>query len=87
MVVAILRSTACSRGLLRRAVIARYMSGSVSRLAAQNFAMPAMSPTMTEGGIVEWKYKEGMFKFRSKVIFVRVSNNFQVILSVLVMFC
>lgn len=28
-------------------------------LAAYNFAMPAMSPTMTEGGIVEWKFKEG----------------------------
>jgi hypothetical protein len=28
-------------------------------LAAHNFSMPAMSPTMTEGGIVEWKFKEG----------------------------
>lgn len=26
---------------------------------ASNFAMPAMSPTMTEGGIVSWKVKEG----------------------------
>ncbi|KAL9042982.1 MAG: hypothetical protein Q9214_003630, partial [Letrouitia sp. 1 TL-2023] len=28
-------------------------------LAAQNFAMPAMSPTMTEGNIASWKVKEG----------------------------
>lgn len=27
--------------------------------AAQVFKMPAMSPTMTEGGIVSWKYKSG----------------------------
>lgn len=28
-------------------------------LAAQNFTMPAMSPTMTEGNIASWKIKEG----------------------------
>ena len=28
-------------------------------LAAQNFTMPAMSPTMTEGNIASWKFKEG----------------------------
>ena len=28
-------------------------------LAAQNFKMPAMSPTMTEGNIASWKVKEG----------------------------
>lgn len=27
--------------------------------AAQNFTMPAMSPTMTEGNIASWKVKEG----------------------------
>ncbi|KAK9238139.1 hypothetical protein V1525DRAFT_402107 [Lipomyces kononenkoae] len=27
--------------------------------AASNFAMPALSPTMTEGGISQWKVKEG----------------------------
>ena len=27
--------------------------------AAQNFTMPAMSPTMTEGNIANWKVKEG----------------------------
>lgn len=28
-------------------------------LAAQNFNMPALSPTMTEGNIAAWKIKEG----------------------------
>ncbi|KAL8770669.1 MAG: hypothetical protein Q9209_003737 [Squamulea sp. 1 TL-2023] len=28
-------------------------------MAAQNFTMPAMSPTMTEGNITSWKVKEG----------------------------
>lgn len=28
-------------------------------LAAQNFSMPALSPTMTEGNIAAWKIKEG----------------------------
>jgi pyruvate dehydrogenase E2 component (dihydrolipoamide acetyltransferase) len=29
------------------------------REAIANFDMPAMSPTMTEGGIANWKLKEG----------------------------
>ena len=29
--------------------------------AAQNFTMPAMSPTMTEGNIAKWKVKEGKY--------------------------
>jgi carbamoylphosphate synthase small subunit len=33
-------------------------SGQAS-LAAQNFNMPALSPTMTEGNIATWKLKEG----------------------------
>lgn len=28
-------------------------------LAAQNFNMPALSPTMTEGNIATWRVKEG----------------------------
>ncbi|KAI1823566.1 mitochondrial pyruvate dehydrogenase protein x component-like protein [Xylaria intraflava] len=32
---------------------------SVASLAAQNFTMPALSPTMTEGNIAAWKVKEG----------------------------
>ncbi|EHY57341.1 Pyruvate dehydrogenase complex protein X component, mitochondrial [Exophiala dermatitidis] len=39
---------------------ARRTFSSVSRcLAAHNFMMPAMSPTMTEGNIATWKVKEG----------------------------
>lgn len=33
--------------------------GSASRRAITQFQMPAMSPTMTEGGIASWKKKEG----------------------------
>ena len=29
------------------------------RHVLSRFAMPAMSPTMTEGGIAQWKKKEG----------------------------
>ncbi|KAK5631775.1 hypothetical protein RRF57_007489 [Xylaria bambusicola] len=32
---------------------------STASLAAQNFTMPALSPTMTEGNIATWKVKEG----------------------------
>ncbi|KAI1115922.1 hypothetical protein F5Y14DRAFT_95144 [Nemania sp. NC0429] len=45
--------------------IAAYTSSSLgfrtsaASLAAQNFTMPALSPTMTEGNIANWKVKEG----------------------------
>lgn len=32
---------------------------SAAALAAQNFTMPALSPTMTQGNIAKWKVKEG----------------------------
>lgn len=32
---------------------------SASRHALSKFTMPAMSPTMTEGGVAQWKKKEG----------------------------
>lgn len=32
-----------------------------NRHAASSFSMPAMSPTMTEGGITSWNVKEGVF--------------------------
>lgn len=35
------------------------LHSSNSRRAITNFQMPAMSPTMTEGGIASWKKKEG----------------------------
>ncbi|TBU61989.1 dihydrolipoamide acetyltransferase [Dichomitus squalens] len=44
---------------LARSVFARRFHVSASRHALSKFAMPAMSPTMTEGGIASWKKKEG----------------------------
>ncbi|TID02159.1 Pyruvate dehydrogenase complex protein X component, mitochondrial [Colletotrichum higginsianum] len=38
---------------------ARGFRTSARCLAAQNFSMPALSPTMTEGNIASWKVKEG----------------------------
>ncbi|KAL7950435.1 hypothetical protein V8C42DRAFT_306491 [Trichoderma barbatum] len=38
---------------------ARGFTTSSRCLAAQNFIMPALSPTMTEGNIASWKVKEG----------------------------
>ncbi|KAI0460669.1 hypothetical protein F5B21DRAFT_452694 [Xylaria acuta] len=46
----------------RRAVqdaTSRGFRTSAASLAAQNFTMPALSPTMTEGNIATWKVKEG----------------------------
>ncbi|KAH8102479.1 dihydrolipoamide acetyltransferase [Cristinia sonorae] len=44
---------------LARRVLSRQFHVSARRNALSKFAMPAMSPTMTEGGIAEWKKKEG----------------------------
>jgi len=44
---------------LRRDVQSRGYRSSRTNLAAQNFTMPALSPTMTEGNIATWKVKEG----------------------------
>ena len=35
------------------------LHNTVPRNAISNFQMPAMSPTMTEGGIASWKKREG----------------------------
>ncbi|CAE6471393.1 unnamed protein product [Rhizoctonia solani] len=40
-------------------VLARGLHSSTRRHALSKFSMPAMSPTMTEGGIASWKKKEG----------------------------
>jgi len=37
----------------------RGIRSSAARCAVTNLAMPAMSPTMTEGGIAQWKKQEG----------------------------
>jgi pyruvate dehydrogenase E2 component (dihydrolipoamide acetyltransferase) len=40
-------------------IVARGIHSSARRNALAKFAMPAMSPTMTEGGIANWKKAEG----------------------------
>ncbi|KAF5020039.1 hypothetical protein F66182_7944 [Fusarium sp. NRRL 66182] len=55
-------SAACrasARAVNARTAIARGFTTSTRCLAAQNFTMPALSPTMTEGNIATWKVKEG----------------------------
>ncbi|KAH0548671.1 hypothetical protein GP486_007785 [Trichoglossum hirsutum] len=59
-----LRNHVVARDISSRAVtdgsnIQTGLRTSTADLAAQNFAMPAMSPTMTEGNIGTWKVKEG----------------------------
>ncbi|CUA75155.1 hypothetical protein RSOLAG22IIIB_01803 [Rhizoctonia solani] len=48
---------------VRRAILqargTRALHGSAQRAAVSKFLFPAMSPTMTEGGIASWKKKEG----------------------------
>ncbi|KAE8538738.1 pyruvate dehydrogenase complex dihydrolipoamide acetyltransferase [Cryptococcus gattii VGV] len=46
-------------GFRRQAVASRTLRTSATSNALSKFAMPAMSPTMTEGGIAQWKKKEG----------------------------
>ncbi|PCH38412.1 pyruvate dehydrogenase X component [Wolfiporia cocos MD-104 SS10] len=48
-------SKAAARSLPSR----RWMQTTAARLAVTKFTMPAMSPTMTEGGIADWKKKDG----------------------------
>ncbi|KAK9456552.1 hypothetical protein V1511DRAFT_494651 [Dipodascopsis uninucleata] len=45
--------------VVARKQVMRRFHASVWTNTASNFAMPALSPTMTEGGISEWKIKEG----------------------------
>ena len=44
---------------LQSQVYRRTFVSSSCRLDAQNFSMPALSPTMTEGNIATWRVKEG----------------------------
>lgn len=57
------RTTAFSptmfRTLARTVNIARPLSSTPAALAGLVFRMPAMSPTMTEGGVVSWKFQPG----------------------------
>ncbi|KAL8419963.1 hypothetical protein RB594_002931 [Gaeumannomyces avenae] len=47
------------RRLAGAVVTPRGFRTSATALAAQNFTMPALSPTMTEGNIATWRVKEG----------------------------
>ncbi|KAI1500441.1 hypothetical protein F5X99DRAFT_385990 [Biscogniauxia marginata] len=47
-----------SRRVTQDAAVRGFRTSAAS-LAAQNFTMPALSPTMTEGNIANWKVKEG----------------------------
>ncbi|PLW42904.1 hypothetical protein PCANC_17753 [Puccinia coronata f. sp. avenae] len=51
---------ALSTSALRRSTASsRQLHSSAQAYALSKFSMPAMSPTMTEGGIASWKKKEG----------------------------
>ncbi|KAH8782855.1 hypothetical protein F5883DRAFT_537183 [Diaporthe sp. PMI_573] len=52
-------SARLARSKLPHEAAARGFRTSASSLAAQNFTMPALSPTMTEGNIATWKVKDG----------------------------
>jgi len=48
-----------SKAAARSSPSRRWMQTTAVRQAVTNMNMPAMSPTMTEGGIAEWKKQEG----------------------------
>ncbi|KAK3357560.1 hypothetical protein B0T25DRAFT_498900 [Lasiosphaeria hispida] len=52
-------SVRLARHQLHRDAAAKGFRTSAAALAAQNFTMPALSPTMTEGNIATWQVKEG----------------------------
>ncbi|EJD05936.1 single hybrid motif-containing protein [Fomitiporia mediterranea MF3/22] len=52
-------ATSASRALTRHALQRRGLHATCWQNAISKFEMPAMSPTMTEGGIAQWKVKEG----------------------------
>ncbi|KDQ59622.1 hypothetical protein JAAARDRAFT_33204 [Jaapia argillacea MUCL 33604] len=52
------QATIC-RAAVQRSLGRRCLHASGARSAISNLQMPAMSPTMTEGGIASWKKKEG----------------------------
>ncbi|OCL04174.1 hypothetical protein AOQ84DRAFT_324809 [Glonium stellatum] len=53
------QSVRVARRQLRQNGVARAFHAAPASLAAHNFTMPALSPTMTEGNIASWKVKEG----------------------------
>lgn len=51
--------TRSSRVVLLKELSARYVHTTMGLLGAKPFGMPAMSPTMEKGAVVEWKFKVG----------------------------
>lgn len=51
--------TRSSRIVLLKQLSARYVHTTMGLLGAKPFGMPAMSPTMEKGAVVEWKFKVG----------------------------
>ena len=54
-----LRLSASARAATSALAARRTLHHSAVRAAITSFRMPAMSPTMTEGGVHSWKVKEG----------------------------
>lgn len=63
-----------SKTAVLRQLSARYVSTTMRLSKAQVFAMPAMSPTMEKGGVVEWKYKVGE-KFSAGDVILEVETD------------
>ncbi|ORY27890.1 dihydrolipoyllysine-residue acetyltransferase [Naematelia encephala] len=59
---------------LRQQVTSRALRTSAPASALSKFGMPAMSPTMTEGGIASWKLKEGD-KFTAGDVIVEIETD------------
>ncbi|KAK4186527.1 hypothetical protein QBC35DRAFT_387028 [Podospora australis] len=59
---------------LQQDASARSFRTSAIALAAQNFSMPALSPTMTEGNIASWKVKEGE-KFQAGDVLLEIETD------------
>ncbi|KAK4225557.1 hypothetical protein QBC38DRAFT_482643 [Podospora fimiseda] len=63
-----------TRRVQQDVVAQRGFRTSASALAAQNFTMPALSPTMTEGNIASWKIKEGD-KFQAGDVLLEIETD------------
>ena len=59
------------------------LHGSAQRTAVSKFLFPAMSPTMTEGGIASWKKKEGESFSTGDILLEIASTFYRVSLAVL----
>ncbi|TLS27905.1 hypothetical protein PpBr36_00513 [Pyricularia pennisetigena] len=62
------------RRLAQSTVARRDFRTSTAALAAQNFTMPALSPTMTEGNIATWRVKEGD-KFQAGDVLLEIETD------------